>query len=137
VGLYLAIFDEEIELEGVEIGTYADFGVFRDAVVNHLENRAAGSRFPTLILHSDCDGLWTPGEAMKLEKELETISARFKELPPIPLEAEWKKQTAKLFSIRIGTLYDCFFDVDGEPLLERLIGLSRLSQAKGLPILFQ
>lgn len=137
MGLYLAVFDDGNELDGVEMGTYADFSAFRDAVVNNLEGRAAGSRFPTLILHSDCDGQWSPDKAAALEKELEEIGARFRELPPILLNADWQKQTAKTFGIQPRNLYDCFFDVDGEPLLERLIGLAKLSQAKNLPILFQ
>jgi hypothetical protein len=137
MGLYLAVFDGEDELDGVEIGMYDDFGVFRDTIVDRLEDGVAGSRFPTLILHSDCDGQWTPNEAAMLEKELDTIGAEFRELPPIPLNAEWKKQTVKTFSNNIQNLYDCFFDVDGEPLLERLINLAKLSQIKNLPILFQ
>lgn len=137
MGLYLAIFDDGSELDGVEVGTYSDFSAFRNAVVSNLENGAAGSKFPTLILHSDCDGQWTPTEAALLEKELETISARFRELPPIPLVADWQKQVARDFGIQIKNLYDCFFDVDGEPLLERLNDLARVSQARNLPILFQ
>jgi hypothetical protein len=131
------VFDDEDELDGVEVGAYSDFSVFRNAVVAKLEGGVAGSRFPTLILHADCDGRWTPSEAVTLEKELETISVRFQELPPIPLNAEWQKQVVKTFGVQIQTLYDCFFDVDGEPLLERLINLAELSQAKNLPILFQ
>lgn len=137
MGLYLAIFDDQRELDGVEVGTYDDFGAFRDAVVNKLEGRAPGSLFPNLVLHSDCDGQWTPGEAAALEKELETISTRFRELPPIPLNVEWQRQVASTFGIQPRNLYDCYFDVDGEPLLERLIGLARLSRSKNLPILFQ
>lgn len=137
MGLYLTVFDDEDELDGVEVGTYADFDVLREAVVNNLEGRAAGSRFSTLILHSDCDGQWSPSEAMALEKELREISSRFRELPPIPLNSDWQQQIAKIFGIELRSLYDCFFDVDGEPLLERLIGLALLSQAKNLPILFQ
>jgi len=52
MGLYLCVFDGEEELDGVEVGFYADFGTFRNAVVRHLENGKAGSRFPTLIHHS-------------------------------------------------------------------------------------
>ena len=137
MGLYLAVFDDATELDGVEVGTYADFSAFRNAVVQNLEAGAAGARFPTLILHSDCDGQWLPKEAAALEKQLETISAEFRGLPPISLSAEWQKQTAKTIGIRPQSLYDCFFDVDGESLLERLIGLAKLSQAKDLPILFQ
>ena len=138
MGLYLAIFDyDENELDGVEVGLYADFKTFREAVAGSLENGVYGSRFPTLMLHTDCDGQWSPREAAALEKELKEIGARFRELPPIPLSSDWKNQVAETFSIQIQSLYDCFFDVDGEPLIDRLIGLSQLSQAKSLPILFQ
>jgi hypothetical protein len=138
MGLYLAIFDDGDELDGVEVGSYSDFDTFREAIVANLENGvAAGSRFPTLILHADCDGQWTPTEAAELERELEIIRVRFQELPPIALDVGWKEQVAKTFALQIDNLHDCFFDVDGEPLLERLINLARLSQAKDLPILFQ
>ncbi len=137
MSLYLVVFDDENELDGVGVGAYADFSTFRDAVVNNLEGGVAGCRFPILILHSDCDGEWSPGEAAALERELVEIGSRFRELPAIPLRAEWQKQVAKARGIQPLTLYDCFFDVDGQPLLERLIGLAKLSQAKGLPILFQ
>jgi len=137
MGLYLAVFDGENELDGVEVGAYSDFADFRDVVVDELEGGEPGSLFPTLILHSDCDGEWTPSEAAALEKELKIISARLQELPPMPLVTEWKKQLATTFAVQLTNLYDCFFDVDGEPLLERLIGLTRLCQAKNLSILFQ
>ena len=137
MGLYLAVFDDATELDGVEVGTYADFSAFRNAVVQTLEGGTAGAQFPTLILHSDCDGQWSPSEAAALEKELEIISTRFRELPPTALSSEWQKQAAKTFGNQPQNLYDCFFDVDGESLLERLIGLTKLSQVKNLPILFQ
>jgi hypothetical protein len=137
MGLYLAVFHDAEELDGVEVGAYSDFSAFRNAVVKNLEHGVAGSRLPTLVLHSDCDGQWTPSEAAALQKELEIISTRFRELPSIPLDAGWQRQVAKTFAIQIKSLYDCFFDVDGEPLLERLIGLAKLSQARNLPILFQ
>jgi len=92
MGLYLTIFDDGQEVDGVEVGSYSDFGAFRDAVIKHLENGHAGSQFPTLILHSDCDGCWTPSEAVWLQHELMIISARFRELPPIPLNAFTTKQ---------------------------------------------
>ena len=137
MGLYLAIFDDGEELDGVEVGAYSDFSMFRNAVVKNLEDNVPGSRFPTLILHSDCDGLWTPSEAASLEKELEVISAQFREFSPVSLVADWQEEAARTFGIQFRNLYDCFFDVDGEPLLERLTELARLSQTQNLPILFQ
>lgn len=137
MGLYLAIFEDDEEIEGVEIGRYSDFNYFRDTVVNELEKGEAGSKFPTLNLHSDCDGLWTPEEAVDLEKELEEIAKVFERLPPIEYNSEWQKDVAKTFGIKPNNLLECFFDVDGEPLLERLIQLAKLSQEQELPILFQ
>ena len=137
MSLYLTIFDGEDELDGVEVGSYSDFAAFRDAVIISLERGSPGSRFPTLILHSDCDGEWSPSQAEELEKELESISNEFRQLPPVPLSSSWQKQVAKTLGLQIDDLYDSFFDVDGEPLLERLVGLTKLSRRRQLPILFQ
>jgi hypothetical protein len=136
MGLYLAVFDDGDEIDGVEVGSYADFAFFRDAVVSGLEGGVAGSRFPTLIVHSDCDGEWTPYEAGNLEAELAVIAEELQGLPPVTLDG-WKAEVAKMFGIKPTNLADCFFDVDGEPLLERIIGLAQLSQQRDLPILFQ
>jgi len=58
MGLYLCIFDGEEDVNGVEIGSYADYNALRDYVVRELELGKAGTRFPTFVLHSDCDGEW-------------------------------------------------------------------------------
>jgi hypothetical protein len=137
MGLYLCIFDEDKEVNGVEVGPYSDFNTFRECIVRELEGGIAGSKFPTLILHHDSDGQWSPSEARKLESELVSIRDEFRRRPPIPLSSDWQKQVMKNSGLRINTLHDCFFDVDGEPLLERLINLAKLSQSRDLPLLFQ
>lgn len=137
MGLYLCIFDGDEEVDGVEVGPYADFDTFRDCIVRELEGGSAGSKFPALILHSDCDGEWSPSKARELEKELISIGNEFRRLPPIPIGSDWKRQVVKNIGSQTNNLYDCFFDVDGEPLLDRLINLAKLSQTKNLPILFQ
>jgi hypothetical protein len=137
MGLYLCVFDGDEELDGVEVGSYADFGTFRNAASVHIEGGVEGSRCPTLMLHSDCDGQWSPEEAALLQVEFETITNRFRELPPEPLGSAWKSEVARTFGLRPATLYDCFFDVDGEPLLHRLMGLAQLSIERNLPIVFQ
>jgi len=137
MSLYLCIFDDDEELDGVDIGAYSDFAHFRKTIVSVLEANEAGSRFPVLILHSDCDGEWSVTDCSMLESELETIDRELKQLPPKPFFAEWQKQVAKRNGLRPANLYDCFIDVDGEPLIERLLGLARLACHRGLPILFQ
>ena len=37
MGLYLCVFDEDEELEGVEVGSYSDFEFFRSSVTELLE----------------------------------------------------------------------------------------------------
>jgi len=137
MGLYLCIFEGDEEVDGVEVGPYADFDKLRDYVVRELEGGNAGSKFPTLILHSDCDGEWSPIEAGKLVKELSEISDEFRRRPPISISSDWQKHVIKRFGLQINSLYDCFFDVDGESLLERVINLANLSQRRNLSILFQ
>lgn len=137
MGLYLTIFDDDEEIEGVEVGSYSDFNYLRDIIVNKLENGLAGSRFPTLNLHSDCDGEWSSEDASNLEKELKNITKEFEKLPPVPYNSDWQSEVAKTFGIKPKNLLECFFDVDGEPLLARFLKLSKLSQELKLPILFQ
>lgn len=137
MGLYLAIFDGPKPLVGVEVGHYSDFGMFRDTVLDRLEPNGRGTKFPTLMLHSDSSGQWTPNESVKLATELEEIAARFKELPPTEFAPGWQKNVAKARGIKPRNLYECFFDPAGKPLLERLILMARLSSKRQLPILFR
>ena len=137
MGLYLCIFDGDDELDGVEVGSYTDFGAFRTAVETHVEGGVEGSLCPILMLHSDCDGDWSPEEAALLQTELTAITERFMQLPAESLEGDWKPGIARSVGLHPANLYDCYFDVDGEPLLDRLIGLAQLSVERNLPILFQ
>jgi hypothetical protein len=138
MGLYLAVFDNNEEVEGVEVGSYADFGVFRDTVASRLEGGVAGSLFPVLMVHSDSDGSWSPDEAIQLQIELEKISEKFRLLPPLDLiEDSWQYEVAKSVGLRPKNLYESFFDIDGEPLIERLLDLIRVSKLRVKEILFQ
>ena len=138
MGLYLCIFDdEEIEIDGLEVGSYGDFGYFVDTVVRELESGKSGSRFPILTLHSDSDGEWSPDECVTLSANLREISKEFKKRSPAPFHSEWQLEVAKLLFIRCETLYDSFIDVDGEPLLERLLELCEKAIATKYPICFQ
>ena len=137
MGLYLCVFDDGDELAGVEVGSYADFNFFRDAVVVTVEKSNTGVLCPTLNTHSDCDGEWTTEEAHRLLAELALIADVMRQYPPVELNSEWKKEVAKTFGISPKTLLDCFFDIDGEPLIERLSQLAQASISSKQPILFQ
>lgn len=138
MGLYLCVFDETgNELEGVEVGSYADFNFFRDAVTATVENGSSGATCPTLIGHKDSDGEWSSEESSQLLVELNKIADIFSRHPPIKFNSEWKCQVAKLVGIKPSTLAECFFDVDGEPLIERLQQLAKVSVGSGQSIIFQ
>ena len=138
MSLYLAVFSGETEIDGVEVGRYSDFDAFRTTVINRLEGGQPGSRFPNLILHSDCDGSWSVEEAAELDAELQDIKSELSKLRPISFEpGTWQAALAKSLGLVPRTLEECFFDVDGEPLIDRLRALASISRTEGLPILFQ
>ncbi len=137
MGLYLCIFSEDEELDGVEVGHYADFEFFRSTVTETLEHGTKGGRFPVLINHSDSDGQWSPDEVPELRSELVAIRSGLGQLPPIPFRAEWQQEAAGSVGLAPLSFEETFIDVDGEPLLVRLIHLCDVAIASHCPILFQ
>lgn len=137
MGLYLCVFEDGEELEGVEIGSYADFNFFRDAITVTLEQGKAGSVCPTLINHHDCDGSWSPEDCAALVEELKQAEQPLMRYPPVEFNSPWKRQVAKLLGISPKSLAECFFDVDGEPLIARLRQLAEISKERNVPVLFQ
>ena len=136
MGLYLCIFDGDEDVNGVEVGSYADFGALRDHVVRELELKA-GDRFPTFILHSDCDGEWSVADCQKLQVELDEIGVALKARPAIAFSSDWQRVVAKSIGLKPQNAFESFIDVDGEFLLDRLQDLVKDALARRLPILFQ
>jgi len=137
MSLYLCVFNDEEEIDGVDVGRYADFNCFREIVVQQLEGGKPGSKFPTLILHSDSDGQWGVEECIALENELRSIGVAFRNLPPAELNADWQKTILESLGLHPTSLYESLIDVNGEPLIERMVGLCRLAKESGQPIIFQ
>jgi hypothetical protein len=133
MGLYLCIFseDQEDEIGACDIGHYSDFGYFRETIARHVK---AGD-FPVLMNHSDCDGEWGVDELPPLVRELESIAARFRTLPPDEPKSAFE-HTAE-YRAAAKSLYDCFHDVNGENLFEALIGLCKVGISSRRPIIFQ
>lgn len=138
MGLYLCIFDTaDEEIDGVEVGTYADFGEFRDFVTRELESAKPGTRYPTLIRHSDSDGEWSVDDCEVLRRELADLAAALKARPPIEFVSVWQKGVAKEIGLKPQNAFESFVDVDGEFLIERLQCLVETAVTHRLPILFQ
>jgi hypothetical protein len=137
MGLYLCVFVDDEEVDGVEVGGYDDFGVFRDTVTTILEQGRYGSVFPTLMMHSDGDGDWSPKECHTLRIELERIAEEFHKRPAVPFHSEWQRNVANRINLKPASLYESFIDVDGESLLDRLQRLCVVAIENDAPILFQ
>lgn len=137
MGLYLCVFDGDDELEGVEVGMYSDFDHLRTSIESLLENGIQGSTFPTLQLHSDCDGEWSPADCGLLMGELTAIKEALLRRPFRGFQADWQRQLGDHLGLPKVACLDEFIDVDGEPLLDRLLGLCKLAIERDLPILFQ
>jgi hypothetical protein len=136
MGLYLCVFRGDEELEGVEVGSYDDFERFRDAA-RALDRRVL-RKYGTLRATVKPNTSWSRREAARLARELTALGAELKKLPPRPLPAgSWQEEIARERGLSPASLYDCFFDVDGEPLVERMLALCRVSIEAGEPILFQ
>lgn len=137
MGLYLAVFDGDEEVDGVEVGPYENYNALRDYIVEVLEGSRAGSRFPTFVMHSDCDGEWSVHECRELLAELAAISAEMKSQAPVPFASDWQKQVAKSHGLTPASAFESFIDVDGEFVLDRIAHLANVAIQRNLPILFQ
>lgn len=139
MGLYLSLFDcEEKEINGVEIGSYEYFGFFRDSINEIVENSSQwGIVCPNIMIHSDCDGRWEPENCKEIISELQKIKIKFQITPSCQKIIDLKKEIINLYGIQPANLYDCFVDVDGENLIERLKELCECAYIKKLDILFQ
>jgi len=137
MGLYLCVFEGDEDVDGVDVGSYSDFNALRDFIVQELEEGRAGSRFPTLILHSDSDGEWSVSDCETLLGELEEIATGLRARPAIPFASDWQLAVAKATGATPKTALESFVDVDGEPLVHRLQELVAFALKRRLPILFQ
>ena len=141
MGLYLCVFaaaDADDEVDGVDVGSYEDFNQFRATVAEHLEGGVWASRFPVLMSHDDSDGEWPPQSADQLIRELQTIQEELMVLPPRDVRSDsWQGEVLEKRGLGPNSLAECFFDIDGEPLLGRLRGLAEIAVRHHSPISFQ
>lgn len=87
--------------------------------------------------HPDSDGVWPVKDLPGLESELSEIEAGLERLPSQPFLAGWPRRTAQELSPGAMNLGESFIDVDGEPLVARLLSLVRTALTENLPIWFQ
>jgi hypothetical protein len=137
MSLYLCVFQGDEDVDGVDLGRYLDFDAFRSEICKRLENGNAGSRFPILMRHADSDGAWEVDQLEALYSELIAIRKAFIAMPPLEYQAEWQRELAKYLGLSAESLRDSFIDVDGEPLVDRLIQLVQGARERKLAILFQ
>jgi hypothetical protein len=137
MGLYITVFDGDEEIDGIEVGRYADFEHFRETICVVLEGGIKGSRFPILMLHSNCDGEWSVTELKDLKNELIEIRDELSRNPPVATFDGWRQQLVSMNGTMPKTLLDSFFDIDGNILVDRILAIVNIGIDRGLPVLFQ
>ena len=137
MGLYLCVRDESDEIDGADLGMYSAFGAFRQFVSTTLESGKTGSRFPVLMLHSDCDGEWSVKECMALQDELREIGEALIALPPVSNAGKWQDEVMKARGRTAKNASDSFIDSSGIPLVVCLLDLVGIALEYDRPILFQ
>lgn len=141
MSLYLAVFESDTaddELDGIDVGSYDDFMTLRTAVCRNLEDGEWGSRFPTLMMVPDNGPVWDTGALPLLARELDLIRRGLAQAETAAFEpGSWQAGVARRQGLTPATLADCFIDVDGEPLLERLATLVETAVSHQRPIEFQ
>lgn len=137
MSLYLCVFDGDDDIDGIDVGGYADFNALRDFVIEKLESGNAGSRFPTFILHSDCDGEWASDQCCDLITELQVIESEMRALGPEPFPSSWQGAVAASGGIVPKSSYESFLDVDGEFLVRRILDLAKKACTRKLSVMFQ
>ena len=137
MGLYLCVRNESDEIDGADFGTYGDFGAFRSFVASQLESGNAGSRFPALMLHSDCDGEWSVAECVTLQDELLQIGEVMFTLPVVPSIGDWQQKVLESRAIHPRNALESFIDASGVPVIMRLMQLIAVAVKNDRPILFQ
>jgi hypothetical protein len=85
------------DMPGVEVGAYADFGRLRDYIVRKLEGGKFGSRFPDLMVHSDCDGEWSAEQGLLLRRDITDIIDSRKQRPSVPFSSGWQQSPSRQF----------------------------------------
>ena len=137
MSLYLCVFDDDEEVDGVEIG-YSEFDALREYIIRELERGQAGSRFPTFILHSNCDGEWSATECDELHGELEQMASELKSRPAVNFVSDWQKTAeAKSVGFTPQNASESFLDHNGQHLIARFQELVDYARKHRLPILFQ
>lgn len=137
MSLYLCVFVSGSESDGVDAGGYSDFNRMRRYIADRLEDGMPGSRFPILILHSDCEGEWGPGDCAPLRDELARIIEAMRGLPAVGFPQGWQSALARSLRLAPRNALESFIDADGEALLVRLLGLVETAILAGEPVLFQ
>jgi hypothetical protein len=139
MGLVLFVYDGREsgdDLDGFQVGSYSDFGAWRDFIPAKLEGGRWGSRFPTIMMHSDCDGEWSPVDCIALKRELAAIRDEMARLLVVPFHSAWQQQVADEFGLRQQSALDCFINVYGETLVDAIERLADLAMRLGRPITF-
>jgi hypothetical protein len=140
MGLHLAVRQDDKELDGFDIGSYADFDRFLSHVSQTLEGGEPGAKFPAVINGPDRDegegDDWSVKYCGRLRAELAAIAAAMKAQPPVPFASAEHEKVAKAKGITPRSAYESFINGSGQFLLDGLQRLASTAVERQLPIQF-
>lgn len=126
----MGLFEGDRHVTGWCLGTFGDLGVVVETVLD-LEGD-----HPHLAA-MDASTTWSPSIAENVLMELQDVSARLSQRPPIDFafRDDAFSHVAQHRSTATNAL-ECFHNVDGEPLFDALAALCRRSAHDCLPVCF-
>jgi hypothetical protein len=136
MSLYLCVMDtrSEYEHDGVEVGPYSYFGEVRNLL--RVELSRVGLKAPLFLDHIDSFGEWPPGLLEALQLELTAIESTIGSRPSRMIsDSAW--YVSWYAGSRPNTLREAVVDIEGDPLIPRLLLLVEVAKKHRLPILFQ
>jgi hypothetical protein len=136
MGLYLCVFRGDEELLGFDVGSYDDFERFRDEA--RARDRRVFRRYGVLRVNMSPTTHWSPRDAAKLASEVVHLREALRGVPARPFPpGSWQAARAAELGLAPASLADCFIDLDGASLFDRLLALCHVAVEAREPILFQ
>ena len=139
MSLYLCVLDfsekYEKEVFGVEVGSYAYFGFFRDCICKYVEKNRRGSVCPNIMNHEDANGFYTPEECTSVIKELSLVRRAFEEIP-VDDNILLNSNIVQNSNLQ-NNLSDYFVDIDGCNLITQLELICECAVNNNLNVYFQ
>ncbi|MFG0251629.1 MAG: Imm70 family immunity protein [Phycisphaerales bacterium JB038] len=140
MSLCIALFEDDLvdqEIDGLEWGGCDDFEAFRARVADELLEGDWRRGFPVLLTVVDNSAGWPADHVADLAVELRAIAEAFDALPSELHDPEsWQASVLAQLGREPSSLREFFIDVDGQPVIDRLLELAEQAATLDRPLSF-